>query len=167
MRLRLIWIVLYCIIFERCDTKLCFDPSPPMSHFITFLVELPTLWACDILFKWSLSVLYDNISDFISFKVPTKEEIYAKIDFANLSFWNFAEISFCYLQFTKNSAELIFAVTTSTKILRESNFVVALWNNFFHDSILWFWEIDTLILEKIINGLEKTYFKRHCIRRKL
>ena len=124
----------------------------PLCHTLSlFLVELPPLKACDILFEWRLSLLYNNIVwfSFIS------------------SFEYFTGINFCYLEFTKVIAELIFAVTTYTKILQESMFTVALRKFFFHHPILWFWEINTFYWKEIINGLEKTWFKRYCIRRKL
>ena len=55
--------------FEKCDTTLCFDPSPPMSHFITYLIKLRELSSLPysvwiVLFEWPLSVLYNNIAWF-------------------------------------------------------------------------------------------------------
>ena len=56
------------------------------------------------------------------------------------------------------SRKLIFAVTTSTKTLRVSNFVVALIKKIFHDPIFWFREITlfTYKMTETIDGLEKT-----------
>ena len=59
-----------------------------------------------------------------------------------------AGLDFRYLEFTNDFAVIIFAVTTSIEVLWESNFAVALTNNFFHDPILWFLEINTFLLER-------------------
>ena len=70
-----------------------------------------------------------------------------------------------YLEFTKDFAGKIFVVTTSTKSLRKSNFAVALRNKIFPR--LYFVVLRLSLLKRmteIIDGLEKTYFTRHCIR---
>ena len=68
---------------------------------------------------------------FLSFEVPTLgEETFAGTNFQNFFAWIFHWNDFRYFEFTKDSTGF-FAVTTSTKTLRVSNFVVALRSNFF------------------------------------
>ena len=114
-----------------------------ITHFA--LIPLPLFYTLSLF--WSNPLPYKRVTyflngplvfciimlfGFISFEVPTLEEILAGIKFI----------------FSDISREIIFAVTTSTKTLQKSNFVVALRNNFFHDPILWFWEINTFYLKK-------------------
>ena len=113
--------------FALIPLSLCHTLSLFWSNFLPFkrvmyFLNGPLVFCMIILF------------DFLSFEVPTsRSDIFAGIDFRKFFVGYFAGINFCYSEFTKDFTESVFTVTTSTKILWESNFAIAFRNNFIHD----------------------------------
>ena len=163
MCLRSIWIRTV-LVFERCDTTLCFDPSPLCHTLSLFWSNSLSYKRVTYFFNGPLVFCIMILFDFLSFEVPKlRDEICVGIDFRKFFFCILCGNKFSLYGMYQRFRGFNFRGHDIYKDFVGINFAVALRNNFFHDP-RGFKTLILFCLKEIINGHEKAKLKKHCIR---